>query len=115
MERISFNEISLWDVVMILVFISGHLFEYEKQPIIRVRCLNIYPLLHLLSFKVVVSYKEVEGFFSFLYEGLLFFFLFVLVVFFLAGGSRKVNTSGYKVEKLFSGFLEYICVQDTIE
>lgn len=41
MERISFNEISLWDVVMILVFISGHLFEYEKQPIIRVRCLTI--------------------------------------------------------------------------
>lgn len=61
----SFNEISLWDAFMILVFISGHLFEYEKQPIIRLRWLNIYPLLYMLSFKVVVSYVEVEGFFLF--------------------------------------------------
>lgn len=114
MERISFNEISFWDVVMILVFISRHLFEYEKQPIIRLRCLNIYPLLHMLSFKVV-SYIKVEGSFSFLYEGLFFFFLFVLVVFFLAGGSRKVSTLGNIVEKLFSGFPEYECVQDMTE
>lgn len=55
----------MWDAFIILVFISGHLFEYEKQSIIRLRRLNTSPLLHILSFKTVFSYVEVEGFFVF--------------------------------------------------
>lgn len=112
MGWISFNEISLWDAFMILVFISGHLFEYEKQPIIRLRWLNIYPLLHMLSFKVVVSYVEVEGFF--LFDCVFFFPCCVFFSSWQEEGRRLVNQEirKYPREKLFSGFFRiYMCAR----
>lgn len=73
MGWISFNEISLWDAFMILVFISGHLFEYEKQPIIRLRWLNISFAPHA----VIQSCFQLEGFLFFIVFGFsscIFFF-----------------------------------------
>lgn len=74
----------MWDAFIILVFISGHLFEYEKQPIIRLRRLNTSPLLHTLSFKTVFSSVEVEGFSVFGCG-----FLLVLVWGFFVPGRRR--------------------------
>lgn len=113
MGLISFNEISLWDAFIILVFINGHLFEYEKQPIIRLKWLNTSPLLHTLSFKVVVSYA-VERFFAF---GCGFWLVLggFLLLLFLVGEGRKLNKSGIKKylrDTLFWGFVRtYTCAR----
>lgn len=68
----------------------------------------------MLSFKVVVSYVEVEGFFFFC---CIFFFLLWIFSSWQEEGRRLTSQEikKYQREKLFSAFLEYICVQDTIE
>lgn len=81
----------------------------------------------MLSFKFVVSYVEVEGFFMFGWGGFffvgsflfcfgfccLFFFFFCCRFFFLAGGREKVNKSGNKEvskkEIIFSFVRIYVC------
>lgn len=106
MGRISFNVISLWDVSMILVFISGHLFQYGKY-------LNLIIGYFPYSHACIQSCCQLCRSWQF---GLIFLFGYVFFSF-LAGGRERLTSKEMKCqrEKLFSGFLEYKCARHTIK